>query len=278
MSTTFWDERLETLPGERRRVLRDHRLRWQIRRCWDNSPFYRARLEAVGLNPSTYMGLADWHRMPPLRGDALPGSVIGDAGAATWAVAPEAWWRVPATSREQWRRVLTDGDQIQRADLAARALWTAGGRPDVPLRLSSEAQNERLLGAIDDGARRAGVAMSPDAPLAVTWATTWPPHSDQNVRITGALALPFVAPTVAYACGQRDGVHWADDHFLIEIVDPATGDAVASGETGAVLVTDLTREGSPLLRFWTGVEAALDPDMCPCGRTSARSPVVRSLA
>ena len=52
MALTYWDRKLETLPVERRQVLRDHRLRWQVRRCWDGSPFYRARLSGAGLAPT----------------------------------------------------------------------------------------------------------------------------------------------------------------------------------------------------------------------------------
>jgi len=179
------------------------------------------------------------------------------------------------TSRTQWRRVLTDGDAINRADLVARALWATGGRPGEPLGISAEMDNGRLRAAIDAGVLRVGVVVRPDAPAAVTWTTSWPPRPDPDPRTPGALALPFVAPTVAYTCGRSDGVHWADDHFLIEIVNAATGEPVVSGDIGAVLITDLTREGSPLLRYWTGIEAALDNELCPCGRTSARSPFVR---
>jgi phenylacetate-CoA ligase len=57
-----------------------------------------------------------------------------------------------------------------------------------------------------------------------------------------------------------------------------TGDTVGPGARGGLVITDLAREGSPLLRFWIGLETTLIETPCPCGRTSARSPFVRPLA
>src|SRR5437764_689358 len=102
MDRPYWDPRLETLAPERRRLLREHRLHWQLRRCWDGSPFYRARLEAPGLDPSTFAGSDDWLRMPVLRPSDLPST-------PAWAVAPEAWWDHLETLPSQPARVVTDG-------------------------------------------------------------------------------------------------------------------------------------------------------------------------
>lgn len=237
MSDRYWDAQIETLSTDRRRLLRDHRLRWQVRRCWDGSPFYRARLEAAGLDPATFGGLADLPRIPILRLGDLPLGNSADDLSPDWTVAPREWWQEWERLGGGLVRVLTDGDVTHRAHLAARALWAAGVRPGRSL-----------------------TAMAPETPA------------------PGALAIPSVAPTVAYGCGEAEGVHWADDHFLVETVDPTTGTAVETGEIGVLLVTDLAREGSPLLRFWTGLEASLTDEACPCGRTSARSPFVRPLA
>lgn len=237
MRDRYWDPQVETLPAERRRLLRDHRLRWQVRRCWDGSPFYRARLEAASLDPATFGGVADLSALPILRLDELPHGDDVDEPSQDWTVAPEAWWQERERPDAGLVRVLTDGDVTQRAHLAARAFWAAGIRPG------------RSLSAMS---------------------TATPPPD--------AVALPNVAPTVGYACGEAGGIHWADDLFLIEIVYPATGQAAEPGGVGAVVVTDLAREGSPLIRFWTGREAALVDEPCPCGRTSARSPFVRPLA
>lgn len=304
MSERYWDTQLETMPVDRRRLLREHRLRWQLRRCAGGSPFYRALLEGAGLDPDKVDGLADLQFVPMVERGDLPAASAQDA--AMWSVAPQAWWQEDEPIGPALRRVLTDGDVVHRADLAARALWAAGGRPGHRLAVADTGRHTTRV-AIKDGAVRIGItpqAVDREAPgssragtvvtlltpehgnadpafaerrlAQVPWSTSWPP-AGSAAGTSGALALDLVAPTVAYACGKAEGAHWADDHFLIETVDPATRKPAPAGASGALVITDLTREGSPLLRFWTGLEADLIDEACPCGRTSARSTRVRPL-
>ena len=87
-----------------------------------------------------------------------------------------------------------------------------------------------------------------------------------------------VAPVLGYACREAPGFHWADDHFLIEAVHPESGQTVQPGIPGRLVVTDLTREGSPLIRYRSDLETVLIDEPCPCRRTSMRAMSVRSLA
>ena len=240
-------------------MLREHRLRWQVRRCWDGSPFYRARLEAAGLDPATFGGVADLGRIPILHASDLP---IGDAAGAPspeWTVAPEIWWQ--DTDRDgshspALARVLTDGDVTHRADLAARALWAAGARPNGAVTIRDEPD-----ASVVAGLRRIGARAEVDG-------TTF--HR--------AFALPpYVTSIVAHTCEADAGFHLADDHVLVEVVDPTSGTPVEVGASGALVITDLVREGSPLLRAWTGLETALTDALCRCGRTSQRAGFVRPL-
>jgi phenylacetate-CoA ligase len=80
----------------------------------------------------------------------------------------------------------------------------------------------------------------------------------------------IIGPGVAGECEARDGLHVADDHFLPEIVDPATGVPRAEGEEGELVITTLTKRALPLLRYRTGDITALTREPCRCGRTSAR--------
>jgi phenylacetate-coenzyme A ligase PaaK-like adenylate-forming protein len=247
MSQPYWDPQLETLSPERRALLREHRLHWQVRRCWDGSSFYRARLEAVGIDPTKFGGLTDLPRIPILRIADLPET-------SAWAVAPESWWDHVDGAPGYPVRVVTDGDAIQQADLAARSLWAAGARPGQMFPLPSAELDPLVRSAILAGAGRIRAALGP--------------ADDLFVPMT---ALPFAAP-LASRCREGDRLHWNDDHFLIEVVDPYDGNPISAGEAGALLVTDLAREGSPLLRFWTGQGAsAPQEERCPCGRTSAQS-------
>jgi len=81
----------------------------------------------------------------------------------------------------------------------------------------------------------------------------------------------IVGPGVSFECAEgRDGAHVNEDHFLVETVNPATGEAVAAGEVGELVFTTLTKEALPLLRYRTGDLASLTREPCACGRTFVR--------
>jgi phenylacetate-CoA ligase len=86
----------------------------------------------------------------------------------------------------------------------------------------------------------------------------------------------IVGPGVSAQCLEGDGgAHVNEDHFLVEAIDPASGQPVPDGETGELVFTTLTKEALPLLRYRTGDLAALDREPCPCGRTFTRMSRVR---
>jgi phenylacetate-CoA ligase len=79
-----------------------------------------------------------------------------------------------------------------------------------------------------------------------------------------------IGPGVAGECGERAGMHIAEDHFAVECLDPLTLQPVADGEQGELVFTALTKEALPLLRYRTRDIASIDRRPCACGRTTAR--------
>ena len=77
-------------------------------------------------------------------------------------------------------------------------------------------------------------------------------------------------PGVSGECHLRQGLHFAEDHFLPEIVDPETLEPRARGEEGELLVTTLTKEGFPMIRYRTKDITRINYEPCACGRTHAR--------
>jgi phenylacetate-coenzyme A ligase PaaK-like adenylate-forming protein len=72
-------------------------------------------------------------------------------------------------------------------------------------------------------------------------------------------------------CAAHAGVHIWEDHYLVEIIDPQTGDPLPDGQRGEMVITTLTREGLPLIRFRTGdLNAIRSREKCACGRTHLR--------
>ncbi|HWI66385.1 MAG TPA: phenylacetate--CoA ligase, partial [Symbiobacteriaceae bacterium] len=85
----------------------------------------------------------------------------------------------------------------------------------------------------------------------------------------------MLGPGVAWECEHRQGLHLAEDHFLPEIIDPATRRRLDPGEEGELVLTSLTKEAYPLIRFRTGDRTALLTEPCPCGRTLVRIDRIR---
>ena len=92
-----------------------------------------------------------------------------------------------------------------------------------------------------------------------------------NIIATDNYGLSEVmGPGVAGECQERKGLHINEDHFLIEIIDPETLEPVEPGETGEVVLTTLTKEGFPVIRYRTRDLTRLIEEPCPCGRTMRR--------
>ncbi len=92
-----------------------------------------------------------------------------------------------------------------------------------------------------------------------------------NVTATDNYSLSEVmGPGIAGECLERDGLHVNEDHFLVEVIDPATLAPVPPGQPGELVITTLTKEAFPLVRYRTRDLTSLVPGPCPCGRTSVR--------
>jgi len=79
-----------------------------------------------------------------------------------------------------------------------------------------------------------------------------------------------IGPGVSVECPHKCGMHIAEDHFLVETIDPETGEQVPYGKEGELVITTLTKEAQPVIRFRTRDIISLNPEPCQCGRTMAR--------
>jgi len=80
----------------------------------------------------------------------------------------------------------------------------------------------------------------------------------------------IIGPGVSMECEAQDGLHVWEDHFYPEVVDPDTGEPVEEGEEGELVLTTLSKEALPVLRYRTGDLTTLTREPCECGRTMAR--------
>lgn len=79
-----------------------------------------------------------------------------------------------------------------------------------------------------------------------------------------------MGPGVAGECLQQNGLHISEDHFLVEVIDPETLQPVKLGDVGELVITTLTKEAFPMIRYRTRDLTRLIPEPCPCGRTLRR--------
>jgi phenylacetate-CoA ligase len=92
-----------------------------------------------------------------------------------------------------------------------------------------------------------------------------------GIKAYDIYGLPeIIGPGVGAECFHQDGLHIFEDHFYPEVIDPESGDPVADGQEGELVLTTLSKEAMPMIRFRTPDLAAIIPEPCRCGRTMRR--------
>ena len=90
-------------------------------------------------------------------------------------------------------------------------------------------------------------------------------HATDNYGLSEVMG-----PGVAGECQEFNGLHISEDHFLVEVLDPETLEPVQPGEIGELVITTLTKEAFPVIRYRTRDLTRIIPEPCPCGRTFQR--------
>jgi len=80
----------------------------------------------------------------------------------------------------------------------------------------------------------------------------------------------IIGPGVAIECPAKNGLHLAEDHFIAEIIDPESGQRLPEGSSGELVITTVTKEALPIIRYRTRDLTTLDSSVCECGRTHVR--------
>lgn len=79
-----------------------------------------------------------------------------------------------------------------------------------------------------------------------------------------------IGPGVAFECSRQDGMHVNEDHFIVEVIDPETGEPLPDGTEGELVLTCITKEAFPVLRYRTRDIGVVHRGTCACGRTLAK--------
>ena len=114
--------------------------------------------------------------------------------------------------------------------------------------------------------------------VAILGAETWSDEYRRRIEeIMGVKTFDIIGMTetggvgLGIDCEARAGIHVWEDHYIIEVVDPETGEVLPIGEEGELVITTLTKEGLPLIRYRTrDITRILTYEKCDCGRTHVR--------
>lgn len=146
----------------------------------------------------------------------------------------------------------------------ATAIWTT---PSYAWYLGETAQKEGIDPKKDLAVKRIFVAGEPGGSIPETRARI---EALWGAEVYDYYGLSDIFGSCAGMCEEKDGLHWAEDHILVEVLDPESGEAVAPGERGEMVLTTLKKRARPLIRFRTGDIVSFTDEPCACGRTSQR--------
>ncbi|GBG57347.1 phenylacetate-coenzyme A ligase [Sporomusaceae bacterium FL31] len=144
------------------------------------------------------------------------------------------------------------------------AIWTT---PSYAWYLGETARKEGIDPAKELSVQKIFVAGEPGGSI---------PETRKNIeQLWGAdvydyYGLSDIFGSCAGMCTAKDGLHWAEDHILTEVLHPDTGEPVAEGERGELVLTTLKKSARPLIRFRTGDIVSYTTEPCSCGRTALR--------
>ncbi|MBU0610650.1 MAG: phenylacetate--CoA ligase [Armatimonadetes bacterium] len=317
----IYDERHECMNSEELLQLQLERLQATVNRCYKNVPFYRRRLDDLGIEPEGLQSLDDLRALPFTTKEDLRASYPYDlvavplrevvrfhlSSGTTGAPTVIAY---TANDLQHWTNLVARNlaaGEITREDVVqiffGYGLFSGGfglhqgaeaiGASVLPV---SEAELPQQVKIMQDFRSTALIGM-PSYALSIAetmermdvepnslslrvglfgaepWSEERRAEIEQRlyIRAYDIYGLSEMGgPGVAGECPERSGLHLAEDHYLVEVLDPETGVPVPAGQEGELVFTTLSKEALPLLRYRSGDLASVDTSPCPCGRTTAR--------
>ncbi len=150
-------------------------------------------------------------------------------------------------------------------------IWTT---PSYAWYLGETAKKNGINPAKDLSIRRIIVAGEPGGSIEATRAAI---EELWGAKLYDFFGISDIFGACAGMCEAREGLHIAEDHILVEVIDLETGKALPEGERGELVLTTLRKKARPMIRFRTGDIGYVQKDPCSCGRTHARINIVGRL-
>lgn len=317
----IWDTDHETLSRTELSTLQGERLCRLVDVLYRRVPFYRRKMDAMGIKPLDIRGIDDIVRLPLTTKDEMrevypygllavdlkdiveihtssgtTGKPVVDAyTAGDIAVWSEVMARTLATGGTARHDIVQNafgyglftgglGVHYGAHEIGATVIPISGGNTKRQIAVLRDFKPSVLActpsyalylaeGAREEGLDLAKTSLKAGFFGAEPWSETMRKEIEAKLHL---LAIDIyglteiIGPGVASECERQDGLHVFEDHFYPEIIDPATGKVLPDGEKGELVITTLTKTGTPVLRYRTRDITYLERRPCGCGRTSAR--------
>jgi phenylacetate-CoA ligase len=315
----YWDEKFETMSFEEMQSFQLKQLQQTVAWVYEKIPFYKRKLEELGVNPSDIKELKDLAKLPftvkndlrdnyPFGLCAVPIEDLVRVHASSGTTGKPITGPYTADDLDQWANCMArnlTAAGIRSTDIIQNAygmgLFTGGlgfhqgatkiGSTIVP---TGSGQTERQITIMQDFGTTVlfstpsyaltiaekGQQMGVDfkkLPLrvGVFGAEPWTKEmrveieERMNIKAHEAYGLTeMMGPGVAFDCQAQDGyLHVNEDHIMIEIIDPVTGEVLPDGTKGELVFTAIQRRAMPLLRYRTRDLTLTKREKCSCGRT-----------
>ena len=315
----IWQPEFETLPRDELEALQLFNLKRTVRRVYQNVPFYRKKMDDMGVKPEDIRTLEDVRHLPFTTKDdlrenypyglfAIPMDEVVRVHSSSGTTGKPTVVGYSKKDLETWSnltaRVLAAGG-LKKNDVVqisfGYGLFTGGfglhygaerlGATVIPV--SSGNTHRQVLVMRDYGTT--ALICTPSYALHVAevieemgvnprdlklrlgmfgaepWTEAMRKEIEERLGIdaTDNYGLSeIIGPGVSGECIEaKHGLHIFEDHFLPEIIDPATGEPLPMGDMGELVITTLTKEALPLLRYRTRDITKLFLEECPCRRT-----------
>jgi phenylacetate-CoA ligase len=296
--TVYWNRELEIMSPETLKTLQLERLQWTVAQA-SKSPHYSKVFADKEIKPESIQRIEDIHRLPFTSKDDLRSQF--PYGLLSVDLKDVIRLHSSSGTSGQATVVFHSQKDIENwADLVSRCMYMTGVRQDdVFQNLTGYGLFTGGLG-FHYGGERLGTLTIPSGTgntkrqllLMQEFGTTvihlipsyamrlmqvmaeleMDPRSDLKLRIAFLGAEPHSEEIRlrVFECPEKWGMHIWEDAFFVEIIDPETLEPVEPGKEGELVLTTLTREAMPIIRYRTSDLTCILPGTCPCGRTHSR--------
>lgn len=317
----YFNTALETISRDQLEELQLQRLQKLVTRVYQNVPFYRNKLDELGVTPESVQSIADLQRLPfttkqdlrdhyPFGLFAASKKDIVRLHASSGTTGNPTVVGYTKNDIENWKELMaralasygaTAESVIQNSygyglftgglgvhygaeHLGATVVPISGGNTKRQIKLMQDFEAEVLCCTPSYALFLAEVLEESGIPrddmklkIGVFGAEPWSEKMRQEIEERLSIDAfdiyglsEIMGPGVAAECIEKNGLHIFEDHFIPEIIDPDTCEVLPYGSQGELVITTITKEGIPLLRYRTRDITTLSIDACSCGRSHVK--------